>query len=205
MLPFYAARFSTTEINYTFYRVPNAKTLLGWVARTPAKFRFSLKAPRQITHTQKLAGSATSLKRFWKVAQKLGDKLGPTLFQLPPFLKKDLPRLENFLDSIPRGMKVAFEFRHASWFDDEIFAALKSHGAALCVADSEKLSTPPVMSSDFGYFRLRDQYDKKQLRRWAKIILKANEETKDLFIYFKHEETGSGPKFAAQLKELIQA
>lgn len=204
MLPFYAARFSTTEINYTFYRVPSEKTLLHWAEATPANFRFSLKAPKQITHSQKLVGSSEILERLWKIAQTLGDKLGPTLFQLPPFLKKDLPRLENFLASIPRGMKAAFEFRHASWFDGEIFAALKSHEAALCIAHSEKLSTPLIMTSDFGYFRLRDQYGKKELERWAELIAKERTQLEEIFVYFKHEETGRGPEFAAQLKAVLQ-
>lgn len=203
MLSFYASKFSTTEINYTFKRIPTEKTLENWLAQTPEEFRFALKAPEKITHYQRLAGSDETLHYFWAIAQTLGKKLGPILFQLPPFLKKDLPLLEEFLASLPDEMKAAFEFRHESWFADEIFDALKKHSAALCIADSEKLSTPVVMTSDFGYFRLRDQYDKFALENWAKIISEQQKSVVDVFVYFKHEETGSGPEFAAQLMDLL--
>jgi len=203
MLPFYAGKFSTTEINYTFHRIPSEKTLSNWNAETPAQFRFTLKAPKQITHVQRLVGSADTLEYFWKVAQTLGEKLGAVLFQLPPFLKKDLPRLEDFLAVVPSGMKAAFEFRHESWFADDVFAALKNHNAALCIADSESLTTPVVMTSSFGYFRLRDQYDKADLERWVKIISKERERLGDIFVYFKHEESGAGPEFATQLTKLL--
>ncbi len=204
MLPFYASKFSTTEINYTFRRIPTEKTLLNWSAQTPAQFRFALKAPQKITHHQKLVGSADTLEYFWNMAQTLGDKLGPILFQLPPFLKKDLRRLEDFLTALPKEIRAAFEFRHESWFADDIYAALKSHDAALCIADSENLSTPVEMTSGFGYFRLRDRYDKEELKRWAEIILEQRKSTEEIFVYFKHEESGSGPEFAAQLMELLR-
>lgn len=203
MLGYYAGKFSTTEINYTFRQIPSGKTLANWVALTPAQFRFALKAPQKITHFQKLVGSADTLNHFWEVLKTLGEKLGPVLFQLPPFLKKDLPRLEDFLESLPKGMRAAFEFRHESWFADEVFSALKSRGAALCIADSENLTTPVVLTGDFGYFRLRDQYGKLELKRWAEIILKQRTSLKEIFVYFKHEETGSGPEFAGQLIELL--
>jgi uncharacterized protein YecE (DUF72 family) len=203
MLSFYASKFSTTEINYTFKRIPTEKTLENWVSQTPEEFRFALKAPEKITHYQRLAGSEETLHYFWAVARTLGEKLGPILFQLPPFLKKDLPLLENFLAIVPPEMKAAFEFRHESWFSEEIFAALKNHNAALCIADSEKLSTPVVMTSDFGYFRLRDQYDKFALEKWAKIISDQQKSLEEIFVYFKHEESGSGPEFAVQLMKLL--
>jgi uncharacterized protein YecE (DUF72 family) len=203
MLSFYASKFSTTEINYTFKRIPSEKTLENWVSQTPEGFRFALKAPERITHFQRLVESEETLHYFWAIAQTLGEKLGPILFQLPPNLKKDLSLLENFLAELPPGMKAAFEFRHESWFADEIYAALKNHNAALCIADSEKLSTPVVMTSDFGYFRLRDQYDKSALEKWAKIISDQPKSLADIFVYFKHEETGSGPVFAEELLELL--
>ncbi len=178
---------------------------MNWAAATPAHFRFGLKAPRQITHIQKLAGSGEVLERFWNVALVLGEKLGPILFQLPPFLKKDLPRLEELLALLPNGIRAAFEFRHASWFDDAVFAALKSRGAGLCIADSEKLSTPVVMTSSFAYFRLRNQYKKAGLERWAEIIRKKRDAASEIFVYFKHEETGSGPEFAVQLEKILQS
>jgi uncharacterized protein YecE (DUF72 family) len=204
MLPFYASKFSTTEINYTFKRIPTEKTLENWVAQTPEKFRFALKAPERITHFQRLAGSEETVHFFWAIARILGEKLGPILFQLPPNLKKDLSLLENFLVELPPGMKAAFEFRNDSWFADDILGALKKHKAALCIADSEKLSTPVVMTSDFGYFRLRDQYDKSALGNWAKVISEKRKSMEEIFVYFKHEETGSGPEFAKQLMELLR-
>ncbi|MEO6035827.1 MAG: DUF72 domain-containing protein, partial [Verrucomicrobiota bacterium] len=140
MLGYYAGKFPTTEINYTFRQIPSEKSLANWIALTPSEFRFALKAPQKVTHFQKLVGSADTVNHFWKVVKMLGDKLGPILFQLPPFLKKDLPRLEDFLASLPKGMKAAFEFRHESWFAGEIFSALKSRGAALCIADNESLT-----------------------------------------------------------------
>jgi uncharacterized protein YecE (DUF72 family) len=203
MLSFYASKFSTTEINYTFKRIPTEKTLENWLAQTPKDFRFALKAPEKITHYQRLAGSDETLHYFWAIAQTLGKKLGPILFQLPPALKKNLSLLQEFLASLPADMKAAFEFRHDSWFANEIFDALKNHHAALCIADSEKLFAPVVMTSNFGYFRLRDQYDKTALENWAKIISDQQKSLADIFVYFKHEETGSGPEFAAQLKKLL--
>lgn len=173
MLPFYSVQFSTTEINYTFYRIPTKKIFLSWAAATPTEFRFSMKAPKQITHIQKLVGSSDVLERFWNAARVLGDKLSPVLFQLPPFLKKDLPRLEDFLASLPKGIKAAFEFRHASWFDEEVFSALKSRNAALCIADDKELTTQPVITSGFGSFRLRAQYNKADLERGPKLFPKS--------------------------------
>lgn len=203
MLPFYATCFSTTEINYSFYRIPSEQTLLNWNAETPPQFRFALKAPKQITHLQRLVGSEDTLHYFWAIARTLGEKLGPVLFQLPPFLKKDLPLLEAFLAIVPQGMKATFEFRHETWFADEIFTTLKKHSAALCIADSEKLSTPVAITSDFGYFRLRDQYDKSALEKWANTISEQRELVGEIFVYFKHEESGSGPEFAAQLGRIL--
>jgi len=203
MLSFYASQFSTTEINYTFKRIPTEKTLENWVSQTPEEFRFALKAPEKITHYQKLAGTEETLHYFWAVAQTLGEKLGPILFQLPPTLKKDLAVLEEFLAILPDDMKATFEFRHESWFSDDVFEALKKHNAALCIADSEKLSTPVEMTSDFGYFRLRDEYDKAALQKWAEIILEQRNSLEEIFVYFKHEETGSGPVFAGELLELL--
>jgi uncharacterized protein YecE (DUF72 family) len=203
MLPFYASKFSTTEINYTFKRIPTEKTLENWMSQTPQDFRFALKAPERITHYQRLAGSEETLNYFWAIARTLGEKLGPILFQLPPNLKKDVSLLENFLVELPPEMKAAFEFRNESWLSDEIFGALKKHNAALCIADSEKLSTPVVMTSDFGYFRLRDQYDKSALEKWAEIISEQRKSVEEIFVYFKHEESGSGPEFANQLSQIL--
>ncbi len=140
MLTFYSERFNTTEINYTFRRMPTEKILNNWSAQTPLQFRFTLKAPQQITHIRQLRGCEAIVQHFAGVAQTLGEKLGVTLFQLPPSLHADVPLLSDFLAQLPRRFKVSFEFRHASWFTDETFTALRQHNAALCVADSEKIA-----------------------------------------------------------------
>ncbi|HEY8650057.1 MAG TPA: DUF72 domain-containing protein, partial [Chthoniobacterales bacterium] len=151
MLLFYAERFSTTEINYTFRRIPSGKTIESWFNATPARFKFSLKAPQKVTHFAKLRDCADTLRYFYQVILDLESKLGPVLFQLPPAFKKDAPLLASFLNDIPSGSRAAFEFRHTSWFDDEVFALLKDKNMALCIADSEKLSAPVVVTADYGY------------------------------------------------------
>jgi uncharacterized protein YecE (DUF72 family) len=200
MLPYYAARFPTVEINYTFYRVPNEKLLAGWVTQVPAEFRFTLKAPRRITHDAKLVGCEDLTNTFCRVAGILGGQLGALLFQLPPGLKKDLPRLEAFLGTLPSKAPAAFEFRHASWFDDDVFALLRQKGKALCVADSEKLETPLEVTAEYGYFRLRDEgYQVADIAVWAKRIDAIRSRCRDIYVYFKHEEQGKGPAFARDL------
>src|SRR4051812_28353950 len=200
MLPYYAARFPTVEINYTFYRMPNEKILSNWAGQAPPEFRFTLKAPRRITHDAKLVKCDDLTATFCRVAETLGPKLGALLFQLPPNQKKDLPRLEAFLDTLPRNAPAAFEFRHASWFDDSVFSALKQRNKALCVADSEKLSTPVEVTADFGYFRLRDEgYQPDDIANWGLKISELQSRCKHIFVYFKHEEEGKGPAFARDL------
>jgi len=200
MLPYYAERFPTTEINYSFRRIPSEKTLTNWSALTPAQFRFVLKAPQEITHFRKLRDCEEVLTRFCQALKTLGEKLGPVLFQLPPVLKCDVTLLRDFLALVPKGLRSAFEFRHESWLNDETFAVLKSRNAALCIAHTDELSTPIVATADFGYFRLRQLgYTKTDIARWAKVIGEHNAKAKDVFVYFKHEETGTGPRFARQL------
>ena len=200
MLPYYAARFSTVEINYTFYRMPTEKLLAGWTAQVPKAFRFTLKAPRRITHDAKLVNCEALTATFCLVAGTLGDQLGALLFQLPPTLKKDLPRLRAFLDTLPPKAPTAFEFRHPSWFDDEVFGLLRDRRRTLCVADSEKLETPLEVTSDIAYFRLRDEgYQPRDIQAWADKIGALRERCTDIYVYFKHEEKGIGPEFARQL------
>ena len=202
MLPYYAERFSTVEINYTFYRMPNAKTIAGWAAETPAGFSFTLKAPQRITHIARLREIDEPLRYFLNTAAGLGPKLGPVLFQLPPSFRKDGGRLGGLLAQLPAGLRCAFEFRHDSWFCDEVYAALGKRGAALCIAEAETLATPLVATTDWGYLRLRrEDYVKKDLAAWAKKI--AAQKWKRAFVYFKHEDTGTGPRFAAQLRSLM--
>jgi uncharacterized protein YecE (DUF72 family) len=204
MLPYYAERFSTVEINYTFYRMPNEKLVGGWAAATPSPFKLTLKAPRRITHDSRLRNCGELVQTFCRVAATLGDKLGALLFQLPPSAKKDVPLFDAFLAELPPRVCAAFEFRHQSWLDDEIFERLSKRNIALCVADSEKMSTPVRVTADYAYFRLRDEgYTPDDIRRWGATIAKETAACKDVFVYFKHEEEGKGPEFARILKESL--
>ncbi len=200
MLPYYASHFPTTEINYSFRRIPSEKTLTNWAALTPEKFQFSMKALQLITHIKKLKDCAELVEKFCDALQCLGPKLGPVLFQLPPTLPNDTALLSGFLASLPKDLRSAFEFRHASWFNDATFAALKARNAALCIADTEDLKTPTVITTDFSYFRLRNpDYTKSDISHWAKVIGKEQGRLKETYVYFRHEDTGTGPKFARQL------
>jgi uncharacterized protein YecE (DUF72 family) len=204
MLPYYAERFSTVEINYTFYRTPNEKILAGWSRETPPGFRLTLKAPKRITHIARLRDCADLLQYFLRTAATLGPKLGAILFQLPPYFRKDLAVLDGFLQALTPGTCAAFEFRHASWMDPEVFARLRSRDLALCVADSEKFSTPPEITASYGYFRLRDEgYTPEDLVRWAGLIREKTAHCTDVFVYFKHEEAGKGPQFARMLLDSL--
>ena len=206
MLAFYAERLATTEINYSFRRIPSPKAIDGWRDGTPESFRFSLKAPQKITHFAKLRDCRDTLDYFQQVIGGLSDKFGAVLFQLPPSLKKDAPLLGEFLPQLPPGMRAAFEFRHPSWFADEVFEQLKKHSAALCLAESEDLTTPSMPTADFGYLRLRrPDYVDADIARWAAWIREQESRWRDVFVYFKHEECGMGPKFAQQLIGRLQA
>ena len=206
MLPYYSARFGTVEINATFYRMPTAKTLAGWDAATPAGFVLALKAPQRITHFARLRGIDEPLRFFCDVALTLGPKLGPLLFQLPPNFKKDTDRLAETLFLLPPNLKTAFEFRHDSWLCDDVYDLLRCRNAALCIADSETMSTPLVATADFGYLRLRDEgYVEADLGRWAEKIHGLDGSWGETFVYFKHEESGTGPAFARRLIELLGA
>ena len=201
-LPYYAERLETVEINNTFYRMPTAKLVLGWASEVPETFTFAVKAPQRITHMAKLAGAAVETTEiFVQTVSKLGSRLGPLLFQLPPFLKKDVPKLEAFLAAAPKGPRYAFEFRHATWFDDEVRATLEKHGAALCVAEGEKLESPLWATADWGYVRLRrDEYPDEHLEGWAKKI--QAQKWKEAFVYVKHDE-GDAPEVARRLIGLV--
>jgi uncharacterized protein YecE (DUF72 family) len=204
MLPFYAERFSTTEINYTFHRIPAVKTIENWNALTPAKFRFGLKAPQKITHWSKLRDCGDTIRYFAEVVSKLGEKLGPVLFQLPPTFKKDADVLGSFLRELPSNFRTAFEFRHASWFDDEVFNLLRTSKAALCIAETEDFETPKVATADWGYLRLRrEDYATPDVERWVKFVREQGERWSDVFIYFKHEEAGIGPKLSKEMQGLL--
>lgn len=204
MLAFYAERLSTTEINYTFRRIPSPKTIQGWWETTPEQFKFSLKAPQKVTHFAKLRNCGDTLRYFYQVISDLESKLGVVLFQLPPAFKKDAALLGDFLKDTPPGMRAAFEFRHESWFDDETFGLLKEKNIALCVADSESLATPLVATADYGYLRLRrEDYQSGDVKQWAEKVREKGSGWSDAFIYFKHEESGIGPKLAMQLRDIL--
>jgi uncharacterized protein YecE (DUF72 family) len=204
MLPFYAERFATTEINYTFRRIPAPKTIENWKALTPENFRFALKASQKITHWSKLRDCADTLEYFLKIATGLGERLGPILLQLPPTFKKDAEILNSFLRELP-SIRAAFEFRHESWFDDEIFDLLKSRNIALCIADTDTIATPRKITADYGYLRLRrEDYQKIDIERWASFVSEQKLNWQDAFVYFKHEESGIGPKLAKQMMELLE-
>ena len=201
MLGYYAGQLPTVEINNTFYRMPRPEMLAKWAEEVPPSFRFALKAPQRITHHQKLVGSDDPVRQLHETAAVLGDKLGPVLFQLPPFFKQDLPRLQAFLallGQVAPGMRATFEFRHASWFEPEVYAALAGAGAALCIADDEKLATPLEATAPFGYLRLRRQdYSEGDVAAWAEKI--AGQRWSETYVFFKHEDEGKGPALARQL------
>ena len=200
MLPYYSARFPTVEINYTFYRMPNEKLVSGWAAQTPSPYKLTLKAPRRITHDSRLRNCGDLVSAFCGVAGTLGDMLGALLFQLPPNFKKDLAVFDAFLEDLPPKVCAAFEFRHPSWLDDEVRERLAARDLALCIADSEKLSTPVTVTAGYAYFRLRDEgYTPDDIARWADTIASETASCRDVFVYFKHEEEGKGPEFARLL------
>jgi uncharacterized protein YecE (DUF72 family) len=204
MLAYYAERLSTVEVNYTFYRMPNAKTIAGWMDATPEDFTFVLKAPQRITHIARLQGGEDALRYFCDIALRLGSRLGPVLFQLPPSFKQNVERLGAFLPQISQEIRCAFEFRHASWFAPETYDLLRSRNVALCVADTDAGTTPAEATADFGYFRLRDEgYAGDDLVAWARRIKDLGAGWKDAFVFFKHEESGLGPKLAQELTALL--
>ena len=188
MLGFYAERLPTVELNNTFYRMPPDALIQGWESKSPEHFRFVLKAPRSMTHSRKLVDCTEPLERFVKVASGLGAKLGPLLFQLPPFFQKNVDQLSTFLGSLPPGVQAAFEFRHPSWFDETTFAALRSHNVALCAAEvDEDVEKPAIIpTANFGYVRLRRlDYTPAQLASWAEDVRRQPFE--EAYVFFKHE------------------
>ena len=204
MLKYYAQRFSTVEINYTFYRMPNVRTLQAWAKETPDGFAFTLKAPRRITHDLRLRDAADPLTYFCDTAKTLKHKLGALLFQLPPFLKKDVARLEDFLHQLAPGFRAAFEFRNPTWFADDVYECLRRFDVALCIADREERSAPFEATAHFGYFRLRRlEYSDADLAAWAQRLVDAGGPWKEVFVYFKHEAAGKGPLLAAKLAGLL--
>jgi uncharacterized protein YecE (DUF72 family) len=204
MLRFYAGRFRTVEINNTFYRLPAENMLARWSAEVPDGFAFTLKAHRRISHEKRLRDAGSDVAAFLQRSAALGAKLGALLFQLPPSLRKDLPRLEDFLALLPADGRVAFEFRHPSWQDDAVYAALRARAAMICVADTDEGDTPLVATAGSGYVRLRRvQYDDRDLQAWVERI--AAQPWARVYVYFKHEDEALGARFAQRFAQLWQA
>jgi uncharacterized protein YecE (DUF72 family) len=202
MLRYYGERFRSVEINNTFYRMPSEKVLTNWYDQAPTGFAFVLKASRRITHFKRLEDTNEELSYLLRTSSVLQEKLGPSLFQLPPNLKKDLPRLQDFLALLPQGWRAAIEFRHASWFDDDVYETLRSHNVALVIAETDEDAVPLVATARWGYLRLRrEAYDDRQLAEWKERI--ASQDWSDVFAFFKHEEKGTGPETATQLVQLF--
>jgi uncharacterized protein YecE (DUF72 family) len=197
MLRYYAERLPTVEINNTFYRMPAEALLERWAREVPETFSFTLKAPRRITHIKRIKGVESEVAEFSRRANALGDRLGMFLFQLPPTLRRDLPRLRDFLAGLPPGRRVALEFRHQSWQDDEVYETLRAHGATLCVAETDDGVTPLVRTSEDAYLRLRrTRYNESDLRAWADRL--ASQSLDRAYVYFKHDEA-MAPQFALAL------
>jgi len=202
MLRYYAERFSTVEINNTFYRMPSEAMLQGWASSVPEDFHFVLKAPRRITHDRRLHDAGDSVAVLVRNAAALGPRRGPVLFQLPPTMKQDVPRLREFLELLPAGTRAAFEFRHPSWYEDAVYMALRERGAAWCVADTGEEGDPPFVSTtDWGYLRLRRMaYGDAELHEWSDRI--QGQSWNEAFVFFKHEDEATGPRLAARLMEV---
>jgi uncharacterized protein YecE (DUF72 family) len=206
-LQFYATQLNAVEVNFTFRQLLKETTAQKWIADTPAGFRLSIKAHQVITHIKRLKKAEDFIPRFLSTIEPLAraEKLGPVLFQLPPNLKADSALLEEFLTTLPRGVPSAFEFRHASWFEDPVFELLKKHNRALCVAETEERTTPDVVTADFSYYRYRKPtYTAEERQAMIKRIREHLSAARNVFAYFKHEETPEGAMYAVEVLKEIQ-
>jgi uncharacterized protein YecE (DUF72 family) len=202
MLQFYASQLSTVEINFTFYQMPKESLLQGWAAAVPDGFQFALKANQKITHVARLRNCESTLKRFLEVATVLQEqnKLGPILVQLPPNFKFDAAQLAEFLAMRPAAFRFAFEVRHKSWYTEETYVLLRKFETALCLAETDELAPPDVVTAGFVYVRLRkEEYSPKELATWRKRFDDWMKKGVDVYVYVKHEEAGKGPKYARAL------
>ena len=204
MLAYYGERFSTVEINATFYRMPTPATVEGWAKAVPDAFTFVLKAPQRITHFGRLKNVDDPVRMFCDMARLLRARLGSLFFQLPPSFKKDVARLDALLAQLPPDLRAAFEFRHASWFADDVYDRLRARDAALCIADNEEGSTPAVATATWGYLRLRAvEYTDAQLAEWVATTRRIGRAWRDAFVFFKHEDQGTGPALAKRFEALL--
>jgi uncharacterized protein YecE (DUF72 family) len=207
-LQYYATQLNAVEVNFTFRQLVKETTAQKWIAETPAGFRFSVKAHQVITHIKRLKKAEDFVPRFLSTIEPLAQagKLGPVLFQLPPNLKVDATLLGEFLSTLPRGVASAFEFRHTSWFTDEIFELLKSCNRALCVAETEERVTPDVVTADFCYYRYRKpSYTPEERQAMVDRVQEHRDQGRDVFAYFKHEETPQGALYAADIFKTVGA
>ncbi len=203
MLRDYASRLPAVEINNSFYRIPREQVLLGWAEQVPPTFRFVLKASRRITHINRLSHADDSLDYFLRIANCLGDRRGPTLFQCPPSLRKNVELLRDFLRRVPRTWRAAMEFRHDSWFDEEVYDALRAHDMALVGVEEDDAATPLVPTASWGYLRLRkSEYGESELREWADRA--RAQPWQEAYVFLKHdEESTTGPEAAVQLAGMV--
>ena len=202
-LKFYGTQLNAVEINNTFYRLPNESVMKGWGEQVPTEFQFSVKASQRITHIKRLKDVGDETEYLIRTARTLGGKLGVLLFQLPPNMKKDIERLGQFFKLLAGDVKVAIEFRHPSWFDDETFGLLKDNNASLCIADfDEKLEVPFVSTADWGYLRLRREgYTAADLKKWLKRV--KDQKWQTAFVFFKHEDAGIDQRLAEELAGIV--
>jgi uncharacterized protein YecE (DUF72 family) len=204
MLSYYAERFSAVEINNTFYRMPKKDMLEKWPAQVSPGFSFILKASQVITHMRRLKDVSSQVTYFLDTAAVLGPQLGPVLFQLHPTMKKDVARLTDFLAVVPEHTCAVLEFRHQSWFDDEVYDALRAHNAALCVSEMDEEATPLVRTADWGYLRLRrGDYEDARLATWLDRIRSQGWDR--AYVFFKHEDEARGPAFATRFIDLLNS
>ena len=204
MLHYYATQLPTVEINTSFYGMPRRSSLTNWAEQVPENFTVALKASQKITHKLRLRDAEDTTLELLRRAELLGPKLACVLFLIPPYLKKDLPRLRDFLAIFPPGTRAAFEFRSSTWQDDEVHALLREHGAMLCVADKDEGDTPFVITGQDAYVRLRrTHYDDAALQDWVKRI--AAQSCRCTYVYFMHEDEALGAVFAKRMMELWRA
>ena len=201
-LQYYSSRLNSVEIDYTFYRMPSVKTIDAWKAATPEHFKFTIKASQQITHRQRLKVPSEALDYFLTVVPGLESRLGIVLYQLPPFFKSDRAKLEAFLSVLPRGVPAAFEFRHDSWFNTEIYELLRNHRVALCIHDADERTTPTELTAGFTYIRLRrSTYEDAARAEWQARIRDWARDGIEVFAYIKHEDNPDAPLIALQFAD----
>ena len=202
MLSYYASRFQAVELNNTFYRLPQDSMIESWKSQVPDNFRFSVKASQGITHFRRLKDAAGATRLMLERISPLEDRLGVVFFRLPPEMKKDIKRLETFLKHLPANPPAVFQLEDPTWFDDDVFASLRSHNRAFCVVDTDETPVSQIKkTADWGYVRLRRaSYSVSELKKWIARI--RAQEWKQTFVFFKHEDEGTGPKLAAQFLSL---